>query len=66
MLRKELCIKCHQNIFTSGWHKSDEKYWKEIGHVFCPSIYLGREEFNIRKITDKPPSKCPFFLEHII
>jgi len=86
MLRKELCIKCHQNIFTSGWHKSDEKWqtniskrifgwyefdelqlrWEEEGYIICPFAYLGKGEKSERKITDQPPSKCPYYLENIL
>jgi len=76
MLIKELCKKCWNTYAESidnedsrgilRWDGYNESHWK-VGEIYCPSIYLGKGEFNIRDITkDKPPSKCPFYLEYAL
>jgi len=69
-LIKKLCIKCWNKRHIVGgnmwkWEEGDELRWKD-GEIFCPSEYLGEEEGWIRKTTDKPPIKCPYYLEHTI
>jgi len=68
MLKKELCIRCWKDYYESYIHQCGlyGKDWKERTYIHCPIIYLGKGECNVRPITDKPPSKCPFLLEHII
>jgi len=65
MLNKECCKKCHQNEYLGGWMKFDEQRWEIEGEVCCPLECPKKGESNIR-ITDKPPNKCPFYLEHVI
>jgi len=74
MLNKECCKKCwdiYAEPFDTEykrnalkWKRYDEKYWKE-GMIDCPEKYI---DFGkpFRSITDNPPSKCPYFLEHIL
>jgi len=63
MLKKELCIKCWKN--TCFWNNEDEWIWKE-GWINCPLRYTRIGETTNRKIINKPPTKCPFILEHIL
>jgi len=65
MLKKELCKKCHQNLFALGWVESDEIRWEERW-VICPDDYVEREENRTRYITAQPPTNCPFLLEHVL
>jgi len=65
MLKKKLCKKCMKRL-DIGWIEDDEIWWEEQGIVYCPMIYLGEKEIIYRDITDKPPSKCPYFLENIL
>jgi len=46
------------------WDKWDEKEWKEDGKVWCPSSCTEDGESTFTKITEPPPSKCPFIFEH--
>jgi len=64
MLNKELCIKCWEE-YGGGWIGIDERRWKQEC-VVCPSIYLEKAKIIYRKITNKPPTKCPYYLENII
>jgi len=63
MLIKKICKKCW---YSTGytWDKADDKWWNKAGKIFCPIEYTEIEERIQRKITGKPPSKCPFLLEH--
>ena len=65
MLKKELCKKCWNKTRVS-WSIGIEKFWITKGKVYCPSQYLGKGEGTTRSMTGEPPSKCPFFLEHVI
>jgi len=71
MLNKECCIKCRntRQLVRWGigemWIENNEEQWKE-GTVICPLEYVEEEECVIKKITDEPPPKCPFYLEQII
>jgi len=64
MLKKKLCKKCISKIF-SGWTEWDEDWWKD-GEVLCPSKYVEKKEINIRETTEKPPLKCPYYLENLL
>jgi len=64
MLTKKYCQKCWDNTGCWGW--INEKQWEEKGVVCCPMKYLTKGENTRKLITEQPPSKCPFFLEHII
>jgi len=66
MLKKELCIKCWNNIPEWPWNKIDEEWWEERGIVGCPKEYREKGEMSDRKITEQPPSNCPFLLEYIL
>jgi len=63
MLKKKLCKKCWNKQLVR-WRIENEIGWKE-GDVYCPGTYIDPGKW-LRKTTDKPPSKCPFYLEHII
>jgi len=65
MLKKEICQKCCNNSFLFGWTEFDESWWKE-GKVYCPDDWVEGGEKTLRKITDKPPNKCPYLLEQIL
>jgi len=66
MLKKELCKKC-KNSTDFGWVvMNDGSWWEREGEMWCPYKYIEKGESNPRKITDKPPSRCPFYLEHVI
>jgi len=65
MLKKELCMKCWESIYP-GWTELNERIWKEDGILICPLKYIEQGEFNIRKIKDRPPIKCPYYLENIL
>jgi len=71
MLNKELCKKCckkNKEKMRSPFSISAlirESCWKN-GYIDCPSDYVEKEETIVRYITELPPSKCPFFLEHIL
>jgi len=67
VLKKECCEKCWSGscggiMFST---EMDEKQWEE-GLVFCPSQYREKGERDVIKTTDKPPSKCPYYLENIL
>jgi len=62
-LTKKLCEKCWIKRF--GLIGFDDRYWED-GYIWCPLEYLGTEDQEQRKITEPPPSKCPFILEHIL
>jgi len=71
-LNKKICERCWnkagKEIYrwkVGGWQEYDEDQWKD-GYIECPSEYVELGNYNTRKITDEPPSKCPFILEHII
>jgi len=68
MIKKELCIKCWNKIYE--WEEWEElwleEHWGEKEYVQCPFKYLEGYERRERKITDKPPKNCPFYLENII
>jgi len=64
MLKKECCKRCW-NSTDYGWDESDEGWWKE-GVICCPYKYIGKGEPLWISIIEKPPSKCPFFLEHVL
>jgi len=65
MLNKKICKRCWNKIAEEGWDEFDERFWKR-GYVFCPLDYVEKGETLETKITEQPPSRCPFFLEHII
>jgi len=76
MLKKEICKKCWEKsdivkweiktgVFTEVWTEKQEKAWDIEGIADCPTEYLGKGD-NDRKITDQPPTKCPYYLENII
>jgi len=74
-LNKKCCIKCRNtyskssdecNVTSMKWDGVDEEVWKAHGMVWCPSIYRKEEEYYYRKITGKPPVKCPYYLENIL
>ena len=66
MLNKELCKRCwkeydYQQREEKGWLDWDEeaeKDWKKY-LVLCPETYWAR-------VDEKPPSHCPYELEHIV
>jgi len=65
-LIKKLCQKCWGSITDIEWIDIDEISW-DNGIVECPEQYIGEEdEKALRKITDHPPSKCPYLLEQIL
>jgi len=72
MLNKKLCKKCWKKTGKemygweeeSAWTGCDEFDWKE-GWIECPNYYIEKEE-SLRKITEQPPIKCPYYLEHVI
>jgi len=64
MLKKELCQICWNKVGWSGWMTVDETNWKK-GYIDCPYMYR-EEAYRLREITGKPPTKCPFILEHIL
>jgi len=66
-LKKKLCMRCWENSVgkSVGWAASDERRWKE-GCVWCPMDFQSNREYNPRSITEPPPNKCPFYLEHVI
>jgi len=65
-LIKKLCKKCISNVYGK-WVKGDELWWKEDRKVICPDEYTEEDgENNYRNITDGPPNKCPFLIEHIL
>jgi len=78
MLNKELCKECWkkyiQEILLVGisgnlpsvWNGFEQIKLDARNEVRCPVIYIKKEESLVRKRTDKPPSKCPFYLEHIV
>jgi len=66
MLREELCKKCHRIEYHNGGIIYNEEVLEDRKYVYCPSKYTEKGEQSLRKITGKPPSKCPFFLENII
>jgi len=75
MLNKELCKKCWKKReeqlqlekSLSGWSSFNEKCWEIEGTVRCPPFScIKNGENRTRYITDNPPSKCPFLLEHIL
>jgi len=63
MLKKEICKKCRKRL-RIRWDGYDEKYWKE-GVIYCPLKYI-EDECVDRKTTDKPPIKCPYYLENLL
>jgi len=65
MLNKECCKKCLKKYWEDGfgWTEYDEMEWEKRGNVLCPEEY--REERH-RNINNKPPIKCPYYLENII
>jgi len=75
MLRKDICVKCKNKncadsegtigIIRRAWNEIDEANWK-AGEVYCPYDYFETGEKQDTQITGKPPSKCPYFLEHVI
>jgi len=73
MLKKECCKKCWNIVGREiyrweeviGWDNEDEKKWKN-GYVSCPVFYREKREMIERKITEPPPTKCPFYLEQVI
>jgi len=71
MLKKECCQKCWRKVIKKrgweidGWIKDNKKNWHMEG-IYCPDDGLEAEEKSYRKITEEPPSKCPYYLEHII
>jgi len=74
MLNKKCCKKCRNNYAEEEdykydgmeWNESDERRWKN-GYVYCPDEIVDdiKEEIS-RKTKDKPPSKCPYYLENVI
>jgi len=70
MLNKYYCHKCWNKIHIingeiCGWVKSDKGRWKE-GYVWCPAMYIKEGETIDRKITEQPPTNCPFLIEHLL
>jgi len=68
MLKKECCKQCRNNISKIwGWTDYDELRWKE-GIIECPfaKYKYGGKYWAWIKIKDKPPEKCPYYLENII
>jgi len=64
-LKKECCIKCHENM-DYEWSEWKEQLWNKNGCVECPEEYIGERESDWRKVKFEPPEKCPFLLEHIL
>jgi len=64
MLNKECCQKCWNSTYFS-WTEFDEIRWKER-MVYCPPKYRDKRKSVYGNITDRPPIKCPFILEHIL
>jgi len=56
MLNKKLCMKCWDNY--NIWNANID--WETHGEVLCLSDY------RTRKITEPPPIKCPYLIEHIL
>jgi len=65
MLKKELCKKCKKKFDITVWDGVDEMWWKE-GVIWCPDKYVEKGEGNPRSITNKPPIRCPYYLENIL
>jgi len=74
MLKKEICKKCwnKKHIVDRdrwGWTAFDESRWRH-GIIICPPEYRenieGEYGDNTRKITEQPPTNCPFLLENIL
>jgi len=66
MLKKKLCIDCWNRIPEgSNWIGYDETNWEE-GRIVCPLKFVEIGEKMDRKITEPPPSKCPYFLENVL
>jgi len=64
MLKKEYCKKCWEN--EDGWTEHDEKEWNN-GVVWCPFQHKKKYyDWEKIKITEEPPNRCPFLLEHVI
>ena len=70
MLNKETCEQCRSQFSYNGHGKavswemdvlSDEKRW-ESGEVYCPWDF----NIGIQSITQSPPKKCPYKLEHTV
>jgi len=69
MLKKKLCIRCWKGYYEFFIHEFGlygNEDWKERTYIYCPKKYIGKRECNVRPITHRPPSKCPYFLEHIV
>jgi len=69
MLKKKFCKKCWKKSWhppLPGIHEYNEHGWEEQGEICCPSRHVTKDESMFRDISDKPPKKCPFFLEHTV
>jgi len=64
MLKKKFCKECRERFEL--WNKYDDIWWKKDREICCPSIYIGKGEDRFRKITEQPPTKCPYYLENIL
>jgi len=70
MLKKKICKKCwNKGYIANGekliWAGFDDENWK-LGMIYCPKEYREKGKKPERKITEPPPIKCPFLLEHIL
>jgi len=68
MLKKKLCQKCWEKVIRDRgmkWTYSEE-WWKEKVIMLCPLQYREKGETGWRSMTEQPPTKCPFLIEHIL
>ena len=61
MLNREICKKCHREIFGE-WLKEDDDRWDYNEQIYCAV----KKYEDPLYIYDNIPKKCKFYLEHII
>lgn len=76
MLKKEICLRCHQMRKARwSWHPQQEDRWN-VGHVACPfgedslrapsTRGLSWVATKVVFINKEPPLECLYRLEHLL
>lgn len=65
---KEICKKCHEEIYRDGWTDLDDKKWEQWRRVDCPETEEYRQDcepYYLPPITEPPMPCCKYKAEHL-
>lgn len=67
MLRKDLCIRCHNESRRRKWEDlpSKERMWA-TGRFSCVKLLDATHTTMLISTTGEPPRCCPYILEHVV